>query len=67
MAQPFPVYRVDSGSAYERGVQHGTWEIVEGLTSLAALRHRRVRLAAPPLEVRGLTGCPVRAVARVDQ
>ncbi len=24
MAQPFPVYRVDSDSAYERGVQHGT-------------------------------------------
>ncbi len=41
--------------------------IIEGLTSLAALKGRRVRFAALPLKVPGLTGCPVRAVAWVDR
>ena len=41
--------------------------IVEGLASLERLKGRRVRFAALPLNVPGLTGCPVRAVAWIDR
>lgn len=41
--------------------------IVEGLADLSALAGRRVRFAALPLKVPGLTGCPVRAVAWVEK
>jgi arylformamidase len=37
--------------------------IIEGLTNLAAIRGERVRFAALPALIPGLTGCPVRAVA----
>jgi len=40
--------------------------IVEGLTNLERIRGRRVRFAALPLKLPGLTGCPVRAVAWID-
>jgi kynurenine formamidase len=41
--------------------------IIEGLASLERLKGQRVRFAALPLNVPGLTGCPVRAVAWVDR
>jgi kynurenine formamidase len=41
--------------------------IIEGLASLERLKGRRVRFAALPLNVPGLTGCPVRAVAWIDR
>jgi arylformamidase len=37
--------------------------IIEGLTNLAGIRGQRVRFAALPALIPGLTGCPVRAVA----
>jgi arylformamidase len=37
--------------------------IIEGLTNLEQLRGERVRFAALPALIPGLTGCPVRAVA----
>jgi len=37
--------------------------IIEGLTNLAAPNGERVRFAALPALIPGLTGCPVRAVA----
>jgi len=40
--------------------------IIEGLTNLDRLRGRRVRFAALPALIPGLTGCPVRAVAWTD-
>jgi arylformamidase len=41
--------------------------IMEGLTNLERLRGQRVRFAALPLLLPGLTGCPVRAVAWIDR
>lgn len=41
--------------------------IIEGLTNLERLRGRRVRFAAMPLLLPGLTGCPVRAIAWIDR
>jgi arylformamidase len=41
--------------------------IVEGLTNLDRIKGRRVRFAALPINLPGLTGCPVRAVAWVDR
>jgi len=55
---PWPVHRVLLGN----GVS-----IVEGLTNLSGLRGRRVRFAALPLPIPGLTGSPVRAVAWRDR
>jgi kynurenine formamidase len=40
--------------------------IIEGLTNLERLRGQRVRFAALPALIPGLTGCPVRAVAWTD-
>ena len=40
--------------------------IIEGLTNLDRIRGRRVRFAALPPLVPGLSGCPVRAVAWVE-
>jgi kynurenine formamidase len=40
--------------------------IVEGLADLSAITGQRVRFAALPLRVPGLSGCPVRAVAWID-
>lgn len=40
--------------------------IIEGLTNLADLRGQRIRFAALPMLLPGLTGCPVRAVAWRD-
>jgi len=40
--------------------------IIEGLTNLDQVRGRRVRFAALPALIPGLTGCPVRAVAWID-
>jgi arylformamidase len=40
--------------------------IIEGLTNLERVRGQRVRFAALPLLLPGLTGCPVRAVAWID-
>lgn len=55
---PWPVHRIL--------LSHNV-PIVEGLTNLADLRGRRVRFAALPLPIPGLTGSPVRAVAWLDQ
>ncbi|MFN8185671.1 MAG: cyclase family protein [Gaiellales bacterium] len=41
--------------------------IIEGLTNLERLKGQRVRFAALPLPLAGLTGCPVRAVAWIDR
>ncbi len=41
--------------------------IIEGLTNLERLKGQRVRFAALPLLLPGLTGCPVRAVAWIDR
>jgi arylformamidase len=41
--------------------------IVEGLASLERIKGQRVRFAALPLLLPGLTGCPVRAVAWIDR
>jgi arylformamidase len=41
--------------------------ILEGLTNLDRIRGQRVRFAALPLLLPGLTGCPVRAVAWIDR
>jgi arylformamidase len=41
--------------------------IMEGLTNLERLRGQRVRFAALPLLLPGLTGCPVRAVAWIEK
>ena len=41
--------------------------IIEGLTNLQGIKGRRVRFAALPALIPGLTGCPVRAVAWVDR
>jgi arylformamidase len=40
--------------------------IIEGLTNLDRFKGRRIRFAALPLNVPGLTGCPVRAVGWID-
>ena len=40
--------------------------IIEGLTNLDRIKGQRVRFAALPLNLPGLTGCPVRAVAWID-
>ncbi len=40
--------------------------IIEGLTNLDRLKGSRIRFAALPLNVPGLTGCPVRAVGWID-
>lgn len=40
--------------------------IIEGLTNLDRIRGRRVRFAALPPLIPGLSGCPVRAVAWLD-
>jgi kynurenine formamidase len=37
--------------------------IIEGLTNLDQIKGQRVRFAALPLKIPGLSGCPVRAVA----
>jgi kynurenine formamidase len=41
--------------------------IIEGLTNLDRIRGRRVRFAALPPLIPGLSGCPVRAVAWIDR
>lgn len=41
--------------------------IIEGLTNLDRIKGRRVRFAALPLYMPGLTGCPVRAVAWLEK
>lgn len=41
--------------------------IIEGLTNLDRIKGRRVKFAALPLLVPGLSGSPVRAVAWIDQ
>lgn len=41
--------------------------IIEGLTNLDRVKGRRVRFAALPLRMPGLTGCPVRAVAWLEK
>jgi kynurenine formamidase len=41
--------------------------IIEGLTNLDRIKGERVRFAALPLLLPGLTGCPVRAVAWIDR
>ncbi len=41
--------------------------IVEGLTNLDRIKGRRVRFAALPPLIPGLSGCPVRAVAWLEQ
>jgi kynurenine formamidase len=41
--------------------------IVEGLTNLDRIKGQRVRFAALPALIPGLSGCPVRAVAWVDR
>jgi arylformamidase len=41
--------------------------IIEGLTNLDRIKGQRVRFAALPLNLPGLTGCPVRAVAWIDR
>lgn len=46
-------------------LSHGVY-LVEGLTNLDRIRGQRVRFAALPLLVPGLSGSPVRAVAWVD-
>jgi kynurenine formamidase len=40
--------------------------VIEGLTNLDRIRGRRVRFAALPPLIPGLSGCPVRAVAWID-
>lgn len=40
--------------------------IIEGLTNLERIRGRRVRFAALPALIPGLSGFPVRAVAWLD-
>jgi kynurenine formamidase len=47
-------------------LQNGVY-IVEGLTNLARIKGQRVRFAALPALVPGLTGFPVRAVAWVER
>jgi kynurenine formamidase len=41
--------------------------IIEGLTNLDRIRGRRVRFAALPPLIPGLSGCPVRAVAWIEE
>ncbi|MGI9657294.1 MAG: cyclase family protein [Gaiellaceae bacterium] len=41
--------------------------IIEGLTNLDRIAGKRVRFAALPLNLPGLSGCPVRAVAWLDR
>jgi arylformamidase len=41
--------------------------IIEGVTNLEQIKGQRVRFAALPLLLPGLTGCPVRAVAWIDR
>ena len=41
--------------------------IIEGLWNLELIKGRRFRFAALPLNVPGLSGCPVRAVAWIDR
>jgi kynurenine formamidase len=55
---PWPAHRILLGS----GVY-----IIEGLVNLDRIRGRRVRFAALPPLIPGLSGCPVRAVAWVDR
>lgn len=54
----WPAHRVLLGSSVY---------IIEGLASLEPIKGQRVRFAALPLNVPGLTGCPVRAVAWIDR
>jgi kynurenine formamidase len=55
---PWPVHRVLLGNDVY---------IIEGLKNLAYLKGRRVRFAALPLLMPGLSGSPVRAVAWIDK
>jgi kynurenine formamidase len=54
----WPAHRVLLGSSVY---------IIEGLAGLGRIKGQRVRFAALPLQVPGLTGCPVRAVAWIDR